>query len=254
MRLFVGAAGGLYTARMVSRTARCWGWSGKWGVAVRRLRACGAIVLAAVVVVVLAGCGAWDRAPEGFAALFNGRDLEGWQGLIEEPARARMGAGELAAAQAAADVRMRAHWSVRDGVLEFDGRGENLCTVERFKDFELWLDWKIEKDGDSGIYLRGTPQVQIWDNAAGSGGLYNNQRHRSTPLVVADRPVGAWNRFRIRMVGDKVSVWLNGELVVDETPLENYWRPGEPVASEGPIELQAHGTRLWFKNIYVRRL
>lgn len=200
----------------------------------------------------LTGCA--SRAPAGFSPLFNGRDLAGWQGLVEPPDRARLSPAQLAAAQAAADARMREHWHVQDGILVFDGRGENLCTIESFGDFELLVDWKILKDGDSGIYLRGTPQVQIWDNPIGSGGLYNNEKGPAKPLAVADRPPGEWNTFRIRMVGDRVTVHLNDVLVVDDTPLENYWDRSKPLPSRGPIDLQSHGNTLWFRNVFVRRL
>ena len=199
----------------------------------------------------LAAC---SSCPTGFSPLFNGRALSGWQGLVEPPARARLSPDELAKAQAAADQRMRDHWHSRDGILVFDGGGDNLCTVEQFGDFELLVDWKIEKAGDSGIYLRGSPQVQIWDNPIGSGGLYNNEKHPSKPLAVADKPVGQWNTFRIRMIGENVSVWLNGTLVVDNVPLENYWDRSRPIFSKGAIELQNHGNTLYFRNIYVKRL
>lgn len=193
--------------------------------------------------------------PLGFKALFNGRDLSGWKGLVgSPPERAQMSPEELAQAQEAADRRMREHWKVEDGVLVFDGRGENLCTAQDYSDFELWVDWKILPGGDSGIYLRGTPQVQIWDHPIGSGGLYNNQKNPSRPRVVADRPVGRWNTFRIRMRGEKVTVHLNGVLIVDEVTMENYWEPGKPIYPSGPIELQSHGNPLYFKNIYLREL
>ena len=104
---------------------------------------------------------------------------------------------------------MRGHWSVKDGILIYDGKGQSLQTVKDYGNFEFFVDWRIQKAGDSGIYLRGTPQVQIWDNPVGSGGLFNNQKNPSKPLVVADKPVGEWNTFWIRMVGDKVTVKLN---------------------------------------------
>ena len=197
---------------------------------------------------------ACSSCPPGFTPLFNGKDLSGWQGLIEPGPRARLSPEQLAREQAAADQRMREHWRADGGILVFDGGGENLCTVEQFGDFELLLDWKILKDGDSGIYLRGTPQVQIWDNPIGSGGLYNNQLHPSKPIAVADRPIGEWNTFRIRMVGQHVTVWLNDVLVVNEVTLENYWDRRRPVFERGPIELQSHGNTLYFRNIFVKRL
>ena len=201
-----------------------------------------------------------EHPPRGFAPMFSGRDLSGWKGFTgDAPKRWALDEAERLAQQREADERMRMHWSVIDGALHFDGAddGANLVSGPMFGDFELICDWKIgpgPPPGDSGIYLRGVPQVQIWDNPTGSGGLYNNQKHPSRPRVVADRPVGAWNRFFIRMVGERVSVWLNGRLVVDDVPLENYWNRGAPLPERGEIELQAHGSPLWFKNIFVREL
>lgn len=193
--------------------------------------------------------------PPGFVALFNGTDLSGWKGLVADPpTRAKMQPEELAKAQALADERMRAHWSAKNGVLVFDGKGDNLCTAEDFADFELLVDWRIRPAGDSGIYLRGSPQVQIWDNAAGSGGLYNNKDNPSNPIAKADKPVGEWNSFRIVMKGDRVSVHLNGTLVVDNTVMENYWQRDRPIYAAGSIELQNHGNILEFRNIFVKRL
>jgi HEAT repeat protein len=200
-----------------------------------------------------------DRLRQGgFIPLFNGRDLDGWKGLVADPpARAKMAPDELKKAQAAADGSMRSHWRAADGVLAFDGGGESLCSVKDYEDFELLVDWKIEKGGDSGIYLRGSPQVQIWDPAAnpeGSGGLYNNQKGARKPLEKADKPVGEWNTFRIIMIGERVTVYLNDKLVVDNMPLENYWEREKPIYPAGQVELQAHGNPLWFRNIYIREV
>jgi hypothetical protein len=208
-----------------------------------------------------------NSPPPGFVALFNGRDLAGWKGLLASPydnpaKRATLSPEALRALQAKADERMRAHWRAEDGVLVFDGQGDSLCTARHYGDFELWVDWKIHEKGDSGIYLRGCPQVQIWDPAdrgpnpqgLGSGGLYNNQKHPSAPLKLADNPIGQWNHFRILMIGERVHVYLNDELVVNNTVLENYWERDKPVYPTGPIELQNHGNTLYFKNIYVREI
>jgi HEAT repeat protein len=194
----------------------------------------------------------------GFVPLFDGRSLGGWKGLVADPpARAGMTPDELAKAQAEADERMRAHWKVVDGILVFDGRGESFCAAADYADFELLVDWRIEKGGDSGIYLRGSPQVQIWDaaaNPAGSGGLYNNQKGKSQPLERADRPVGEWNSFRIVMIGERVTVYLNDRLVVDNVVLENYWEREKLIYPSGPIELQAHGNPLNFRNVFIREI
>ena len=202
-----------------------------------------------------------NTPPEGFVALFNGKDIQGWKGLVADPKkRAAMTPEQLQEAQKVADDKMRQHWSAKDGVLLFDGKGDSICTARDYADFEMYCDWKIEPKGDSGIYVRGNPQIQIWDpkaeerNKVGSGGLFNNQKNPSVPLKVADKPVGEWNTFYIKMVGDKVTVHLNGELVVDNTVLENYWERDKPLYRTGQIELQNHGNTLYFKNIYIREL
>jgi hypothetical protein len=208
-----------------------------------------------------------NKPPEGFIALFNGKDLTNWQGLIEINKRDKMSTEERAKAQKIADEKFLPHWKVVDGVLVYDGKGNNLQTAKDYGNFELYVDWKIEPKGDSGIYLRGQPQVQIWDSdtlgdnlkedkGKGSGGLWNNPKNSpgQKPLVKADKPIGEWNTFHIIMKGDKVTVFLNGQKVVDEAPLPNYWERGKPLPTKGPIELQHHGDHLWFKNIYLKEL
>ncbi len=113
---------------------------------------------------------------------------------------------------------------------------------------------KSNRTANSGLYLRGTPQVQIWDVPDGSGGLYNNQKNPSKPIVNADNPPGQWNRFRIVMIGEKVTIWLNDVLVVRDVTMENYWERDKPIYPTGQIELQHHGSTLYFKNIFIREL
>lgn len=228
--------------------------------------------------------GKTNTPPEGFSALFNGTDLDGWKGLAHRNANSRraLKGDALKEAQAAADKVMEDHWSVKDGILTYDGKGASLCTAKDYGDFEFYCDWKIPAGADSGIYLRGTPQVQIWDpwdprvkegqdpltdpadwvaayrngRNLGSGGLWNNKRWRNAPTVLADKPSGEWNTFLIRMVGEKVSIWLNNKLIVDRVKLENYWdKTGKlPIPRADQIELQHHGSELFFRNLYVREL
>ena len=225
-----------------------------------------------------------NTPPEGFAMLFNGQDLTGWKGLADKNAvqRRALKGDALRDAQATANQVMSEHWSVVDGALTYDGKGQSLCTAKDYGDFEFYVDWKIPSGADSGIYLRGTPQVQIWDpwdprvkagenppstaeewvtsykngRNLGSGGLWNNKRWRNAPTVLADNKPGQWNTFLIRMVGDKVTIWLNGKLIVDRVALENYWdKTGiAPLARADQIELQHHGSELFFKNLYIREL
>ena len=198
-----------------------------------------------------------NTPPEGFTALFNGKDLTGWQGLVELPKRDK-DPEKYAAQIKAANEKYLPHWTVKDGVIHYDGKGQSLQTVKDYADFELLVDWKIEPKGDSGIYVRGNPQIQIWDPAKngniGSGGLYNNSKNPNKPLKMADKPIGEWNHFRIVMKGDKLNIWLNEVLVVEDTVLENYWKKGDPLPATGPIELQHHGDHLEFKNIYIKEL
>lgn len=203
---------------------------------------------------------------EGFVSLFNGKELTGWKGLVQNPiARAKMKPAQLAKEQAKADENMRRDWKVEDGLLVFEGSGyDNLCTEKQYGDFEMYVDWMLDPAGpeaDAGIYLRGTPQVQIWDTSrvnvgaqVGSGGLYNNQVNESKPSKVADNKLGEWNSFYIKMVGDRVTVVLNGEKVVDDVILENYWDRKLPIFPIEQIELQAHGSKVYYRNIYVKEL
>ena len=205
-----------------------------------------------------------NPAEGGFVSLFNGKDLDGWKGLVENPVkRAKMSQKELAAAQEKVNKQAKESWIVENGELLFTGKGNNLCTEKQYGDFEMLVDWKLYPgpEPDAGIYLRGTPQVQIWDTArtnvgaeVGSGGLYNNQQNPSKPLKVADQKVGEWNTFLIRMVGERVSVWLNGELVTDNVILENYWDRSQPIFPVEQIELQAHGSKVAYRDIFIKEI
>lgn len=203
---------------------------------------------------------------EGFISLFNGKDLTGWKGLVGNPlTRAKMSSAQLAKAQQKADEQMRKDWKAENGLLVFDGKGyDNICSEKNYGDIEMYIDWKLDPAGpeaDAGIYLRGTPQVQIWDTArtnvgaqVGSGGLYNNQKNPSIPLKVADNKLGEWNTFYIKMVGDRVTVKLNGETVTDNVILENFWDRNQPIFPEEQLELQAHGSKVYYRDIYVKEL
>ena len=207
-----------------------------------------------------------DPNEAGFVCLFNGQNLDGWKGLVENPIkRSKMSSEQLAEAQRKADDLMRRDWIVENGELVYIGHGwDNICTIKNYADFELLVDWRLDPNGkepDAGVYLRGAPQVQIWDirrtdvgAQVGSGGLYNNKKNPSTPTSVEDNKLGEWNTFRIIMKGDKVTVWLNGTKVVDNVVLENYWDRNLPIFPCEQIEMQAHGCRCYFRNIYVKEI
>ena len=211
--------------------------------------------------------GAEPKPPEGFKALFNGKDLAGWWGIgTEDPAKwMALSPGELAEKKAKSLENIRKHWSVQGDELVNDGKGLYLSTEKNYGDFELQLEYRTVPRADSGIYLRGIPQVQIWDSTdkgkfklgadKGSGGLWNNPKGQGKdPLVLADKPLGEWNSFRIIMAGDLVTVHLNGKMVVDHAKLQNYFDKKGPLPKVGPIQLQTHGGEIRWRNVFVREI
>lgn len=249
------------------------------------------------------------KPPPGFTALFNGHDLSGWYGWStrdpqelwdmspEEQAKYKqqsVSGGLLDKKGKPLDDHVNAHWSVENGELVNDGHGLFLTTDKDYGDFELQLEYKALPAGDSGVYLRGIPQVQIWDpaepdpkglgRALGSGGLWNNRKGSpgKDPLKKMDKPLGQWNSLHITMIGELVTVVFNGEIVVDNAPLENYFanknsgyvayinpngakssdaspKPPngymlDPVYAKGPIQLQTHGSEIRWRNVFIREI
>lgn len=206
--------------------------------------------------------------PPGFVALYNGRDLSGWRGgqTFDHRAWLALPETERAAKDAEWTESFRQHWRAEGDELVNDGQGAYATTIADYGDFELRLEYQTVAKADSGIYLRGCPQVQIWDStdpekfslgaAKGSGGLWNNSPGApgKDPLVKADRPFGEWNRVRIVMVGARVSVWLNDQLVVDHAILENHFDRNTPVPPRGPIQLQTHGGEIRWRRLFLREI
>ncbi|HEY5311734.1 MAG TPA: DUF1080 domain-containing protein [Pirellulales bacterium] len=231
--------------------------------------------------------------PAGFTALFNGRDLAGWHGMGTFDLRRYAGMTDAERTKKLADdlADMQQHWTVADGEMVNDGKGAYATTNGDYGDVELLVDYKMLPKGDSGVYLRGTPQVQIWDYtpeskswargaSKGSGGLFNNALDAPgrDPLVLADKPFGEWNHFRILQTGARTSVWLNDKLVVDHATWQNYFDRATPKAPDGPdydpvrklihaagnraaplfargpIQLQTHGSEIRWRNVWVRKI
>jgi len=266
-----------------------------------------------VVVAMLLGLGlsqaAQNEAPAGFTALFNGKDLAGWYGWgTQDPRDLWAMTPEQLADYKKKSVEggltnkkgqplndhINAHWKVADGELINDGKGLYLTTDKDYGDFEFWVKYKALPDGDSGVYLRGIPQVQIWDSTKGdprglgqdkgSGGLWNNSKGApgKDPSKKMDKHFGEWNSFKITMIGERVTVVFNGETVVDNCVLENFFankkagntafsKPGQtnqpavsakppngfmrdPVPPKGPIQLQTHGSEIRWRNVFIREI
>jgi hypothetical protein len=214
-------------------------------------------------------------APEGFTNLFDGRTLNGWRGrpggggVYSPYEEAELSDDERTQQQAEWDANRDEHWSVdlERGEIVSDGHGVHLATAQQYGDFEFLVDWKLmEAGGDSGIYLRNYPQVQIWDpdhersqrsgSDRGSGALWNNNDDNpgKWPLVKADNPIGEWNTMRVKMVDRYVWVWLNGQQTVDGAVLDNFFDRSKPVRPRGSIELQTHGSEVRFRNVFVREI
>ena len=234
------------------------------------------VALSAVVTVISLSCltaVAADKTkapkpPHGFTALFNGVDLAGWHGMPHFDPRnlKKMSPEELAKQKESWNADFKQHWRVEDNELVNDGKGPFATSDKEYKDIELYVEYKTVPLADSGVYLRATPQVQIWDYTEkakfnlgadkGSGGLWNNSAGApgKDPLVLADKPFGEWNKFHIIQVDDITTVYLNDKLVVDHAKMENYWDRSQPLFESGPIQLQTHGGEIRWRNIYVREI
>jgi len=248
-----------------------------------------------------------NAPPEGFTPLFNGKDLSGWYGwgtqdpadlwkmTAEEKAEYKKKSVEGGIKDAKGNDKgdhVHAHWKVENGELVNDGKGLYLTTDKDYGDFELMVDYKMLPLGDSGIYLRGIPQVQIWDftekdekavslgKPFGSGGLWNNKNPEGkNPLKLMDKPIGEWNRFHIKMIGERATITFNGVVVVKNAVLENFFanrkagyqaygkvepKAGEdkkpngwmvdPAYAKGPIQLQTHGSEIRWRNVFIREI
>lgn len=208
------------------------------------------------------------KPPKGFRSLFNGKDLTGWYGW--NPHQSEKLTGEKKEDNLAKQrAEFADHWKVEQGELVNVGTGPYATTDEEFGDIELMLEYKTVAGADSGVYLRGTPQVQIWDKTQpfnpknptrkphqGSGGLFNNTPGTlgRDPLMVVDKPFGQWNTLKIRQIGARTWVTLNTRVVVEGAVMENYWDRSKPLAARGPIMLQTHGGEIRWRNIFVREI
>jgi len=206
--------------------------------------------------------------PTGFTPIFNGKDLSGWFGMPHFDPRKLW---EMSEADRKAYVEKQKpdfekHWTVQNGELVNDGFGPYATSEKEYRDFELVIDYKTVAKADSGIYLKANPQVQIWDSVdpskfslgadKGSGGLWNNSKGApgKDPLVLADKPFGEWNKFKIRQLGARTWVWLNDKLVVENAIMENFWDRKSPLFVKGPLQLQTHGGEIRWKNIGIREV
>lgn len=228
--------------------------------------------------------GALNRAPKGYTPLFDGKSLDGWKlhplsvghwkvldGVIDYDALSKAPHGEqhLWTEKNYGDFELHVDWRIKEThglypmpIILSDG---THLKDENGKDITI-----PTPNADSGILLRGElkSQTNIWCWPVGSGEVYGYRRDKKvspevnaavTPSRRADNPVGEWNTFIITMKGDRLTVNLNGQTVIENAQL-----PGIP--EEGPIGLQHHGglekngeynnasSLVQFRNLFIKEL
>ena len=166
--------------------------------------------------------------------LFNGKNLEGWRPLLPD---------------------VNNGWTVRDGLLYNEQPGQNIATTTMFSDFKLHAEFRYPKGSNSGIYLRGRYEVQIEDNYGHEadshkmGGIYGHL----TPSSNAAKQHDQWQTYDIELVGRRITVYLNGERVIDRATIPGITggaldsHEGEP----GPIYLQGDHGPVWFRKLTI---
>jgi hypothetical protein len=197
----------------------------------------------------------------GWKLLFDGRSTAGWRNYRKQT----IGPG----------------WTVVDGILTRSGdNGGDIVTVDKYRNFELALDWRISEGGNSGILYRGTedndyiwqsgPEMQILDNERHADGKSELTSAGSVFAVYgaphsAAHPAGQWNSAKIVANGDHIEHWLNGQKVVDYMLGSDDWKarvaaskwktvPTYGKSPEGYIGLQDHGDKVEFRNIRIKVL
>lgn len=174
-----------------------------------------------------------EERAEGFVPLFNGRDFSGWQfgggyALPEAPE----------------------NWKVEDGVIKLSGGGRpNLGTQWDYEDFEMRFQWRAMREKyNSGFYVRSNRKVgnnQINLAKGGEGRFFGGKMNGGQPVPQLQKPAGEWNEWRVRVVGDKVTFWCNGQQA---------WEGTEFASPRGHLGLQAEGAPLEFRNLRIREL
>jgi hypothetical protein len=213
-----------------------------------------------------------NQPESGWISLFDGKTTKGWH---------KYGGGAVGPA-----------WKIADGVLYLDATekegekikgGGDIVTDEQFENFDLKLEWKISKGGNSGImfcvhedttkykapYETG-PEMQVLDNEGHSDGKIHKHRAGDLYDLIACskesvKPVGEWNQVEIKLLNGKLDFFLNGVNVVATTIWDDNWdrmvanskfktMPGFAKFKKGSIDLQDHDFTVWYRNLMIKKL
>jgi hypothetical protein len=213
-----------------------------------------------------------QTANDGWVSLFDGKTTAGWH---------KYGGGPVGAA-----------WKVADSSIYLDttdkkdwqiDNGGDIVSDSEYSNFDLKLEWKIAKNGNSGIMFyvhedsakykwpwNSGPEMQVLDNEGHPDGKI--EKHHAGDLydLIAStkqsaKPVGEWNQVEIKCLDGKLDLYLNGENVVSTTLWDDNWKkliagskfkdmPGFGTFKTGHIALQDHGNTVWFRNIMIKKL
>jgi hypothetical protein len=166
--------------------------------------------------------------------LFNGRDLAGWEFQFAD---------------------QHPGWTAGDGVLTNQETGNNIISKQKFQNFNLEMEYKLENKSNSGLYLRGRYELQILDDAgtAPSATGHMSIYSRVKPLVNASKAAGEWQTLQVTLVGNRVTVILNGQKVQDNTVIDGI--TGGALDSDegapGSIMIQGDHSRIWVRKLVV---
>ena len=203
------------------------------------------IIVSALLVLTSHGQAAETQPPQGFTALFNGKDLAGWHGRphIDPSKWAALPEAERQAKLETWKAGAKKHWKVDSGQLVNDGDGAYLSSDKDFSDIELVVEYQAVPKADGGIYLRGTGQVRIWDSTK-EGGL---------------RPVGEWNFMEVTVRGPTIVTELNGTRILSAELskvtefMHNNLHPGKDRTS-GHFGFCGHSDPVAFRNVQIKSL
>jgi hypothetical protein len=177
----------------------------------------------------------------GFKPLFNGKDLNGWKPRNESAHNA---------------------WAVQDGILKNDikagAHGTDLVTEQKFWNFTVRYEYMVPEGSNSGFYLRGRHELQILGQKdqepkkGGDGAIYNFK----APEVFASKPAGEWNTAEATIIGNKISLTLNGKKVHDsvECKVATGSEIDNKIDEPGPIFLQGDHGVVSFRKIEIKEL